>query len=511
MTRSNLLLFLSICLAPLKGLTNGIPELDQCHAEYKNGILEVFYDLSDEEESRIRVSCKVFDPSDHSLIAIDQMEGDVGPMVPTGANRSIRIRFANPAALPSEIRVHLSAHDGEPIQVADILREVSESSLQNNLLSIQGKRHVVNDPAFMEKARQILRDYSSAHLPTKVLNGTLPNYQVVNIEGNQWGAESPNLIQVIDAHYDTYGISPGADDNGSGVTGVMEAMKVLSKYYCKKTIRYLFFDLEEAGLIGSLFYLNNQRLPADRIENCINFEMIGYYSELDNSQDLPAGFNILFPNEFNQIIANKRRGDFITNTGNTLSKNLTQVFSNSGKNFVPELKIISLEVPGNGSVAPDLRRSDHAMFWDKGIPALMITDGANFRNKNYHTPRDSAHLLNFKFMSQVVQTSIASLIELAGVEHATAKTLDLRLETSVEEDLKGMPGLSYYQGMLTITTAGTGSEFNFRLFDLEGHLIREKRLNPDEEIQWQVDGPPRIHFIQFQTGQKTYTLKFLNH
>lgn len=494
-----------------KAWSNNIPQIDQCHAEFKNGILEVFYDLSDDEEIRISVDCKIFDPSDHSLIGIDQIEGDIGPMVLTGANKSIRIRFIEPASLPSTIRIHLSAHDGAPLNIEEILNEISESSLQTHLLSIQGKRHAVNDPVFMEKARNAIKDYTSRRLPSRFLTGSLPNYQVVNIEGNQWGGESPDRIQVIDAHYDTYGISPGADDNGSGVAGVMEAMKVLSPYYSKKTIRYLFFDLEEAGLIGSLFYLNNQKSANDQIENCINFEMIGYYSDQENTQDLPAGFNILFPSQYNQIIANKRKGDFITNTGNTLSKNLVQVFSNAGKNFVPELKIISLEVPGTGTVAPDLRRSDHAMFWDKNIPALMITDGANFRNKNYHTPKDSAQLLNYNFMSQVVRTSVASLIELAGIEHAAAKTLDLRMETSVKEQEIKLPRYQYIQGVLYISSDETTCNCQVRLFDSEGHLLRDDRLKPNEQIQWPLQGPTRIHFLQIQSGHRSHTLKFLNH
>ncbi len=81
-------------------------------------------------------------------------------------------------------------------------------------------------------------------------------------------------------------------------------------------------------------------------------------------------------------------------------------------------------MPGNGSIAPDLRRSDHASFWDKNYKALMITDGANFRNKNYHTIKDSLQYLNMDFLTKVVKASIATLATLAGVEHGTSSSLE---------------------------------------------------------------------------------------
>ena len=61
---------------------------------------------------------------------------------------------------------------------------------------------------------------------------------------------------------------------------------------------------------------------------------------------------------------------------------------NAVDTYVPDLRSVPLSVPGNGQIAPDLRRSDHARFWDANIPALMLTDASEFRNTNYHTPAD---------------------------------------------------------------------------------------------------------------------------
>ena len=61
----------------------------------------------------------------------------------------------------------------------------------------------------------------------------------------------------------------------------------------------------------------------------------------------------------------------------------------------------------------DLLRSDHAPFWRAEIPALMLTDTAEFRNPYYHTPADKINTLDFDFMLKVCKATIATTIDLA--------------------------------------------------------------------------------------------------
>ena len=58
---------------------------------------------------------------------------------------------------------------------------------------------------------------------------------------------------------------------------------------------------------------------------------------------------------------------------------------------------------------PDIFRGDHAPFWMAGIPAIMITDTANFRNPHYHRPTDTADTLDYDFMGDVTRALIATL------------------------------------------------------------------------------------------------------
>ena len=58
------------------------------------------------------------------------------------------------------------------------------------------------------------------------------------------------------------------------------------------------------------------------------------------------------------------------------------------------------------------RLGDHASFWDAGLPALMVTDTASFRNPNYHLPSDTIDTLDFTFMAELVRSLELALLEL---------------------------------------------------------------------------------------------------
>ncbi|MBK9271847.1 MAG: M28 family peptidase [Saprospiraceae bacterium] len=485
---------------------NQLPILEHCYSEFKNGVITIYYDLADPDNHLLEIRCAIFNQQNRNKIAIKNAEGDIGANVATGANKSIRLSFEDPSLLPADIVVHLSAHDGEKLNVGDLIAGVNRDSILHYLNQLQGKRNAVTDPVFLNKTRDDLLGFSSLHLLSRKIEGRLPQGQLINIEATQWGCEHPEQVQIIDAHYDSFGQSPGADDNGSGVAGVMEAMRILSPLYAQKTIRYLFFDLEESGLLGSQFYLINQLNPNDLLQNCINFEMIGYYSDQPNTQDLPAGFNILFPDVYNQVIANQRRGDFITNVGNVNSSALVDAFANAAIEFVPVLKVMSLKVPGNGTLTPDLRRSDHASFWDRNIPALMITDAANFRNKNYHTIRDSVHTLDLDFIIQIIKTTIAAMVQLSGIEHAAASSMELHLGTANKDASFELPKIYWANGILNIEAEENSPEIILNCFDSNGHLIKSSQLKPGHSLKWSNDGSPGIYFLCLRNhrSQKTY-------
>lgn len=391
-------------------------------ANWATNTLTLTYDIADVENDPLDIALAFSDNGGKTYNLTNLIPaplGDVGFPVGPGTGRSITCDISELALIQNVFTVRLVADDKQTFDLQQLVNEVDSARLRADLEFVQGIRHRTTGLAHLNEVRDSLRNHFSQlglfmEEHTFAYSGTTGR----NILGTFPGTGSAEKVVIVDAHYDTVNNAPGADDNGSGTVGVMEIARLLSRYPAKKTLRFIGFDMEEDGLIGSTRYVTNGIPAGEQIEGVFNFEMIGYYSEEPNSQEIPVGFDFLFPAATSQIVANQYRGDFITNVANANSSSLGLLFSNSAQQYVPDLKVITLNVFGNGSVAPDLLRSDHAPFWLNNKPALMLTDGADFRNECYHTPADTLdEKLNFTFVSRVVQATLAAAAQLAEIQH----------------------------------------------------------------------------------------------
>jgi len=151
------------------------------------------------------------------------------------------------------------------------------------------------------------------------------------------------------------------------------------------------------------------------VKAVINLETIGYTSKNPHSQTLPSGMTLeIF--EGYKINEQEMIGDFASIFADENSGFLAKTFLKNAQYELIDLPCASLTVPLNYSSIkqnfPDLLRSDHAPFWKHDIPALLISDSANFRNPYYHTGGDTIATLDFPFMKKVCQTTIATIIDL---------------------------------------------------------------------------------------------------
>ena len=132
-------------------------------------------------------------------------------------------------------------------------------------------------------------------------------------------------------------------------------------------------------------------------------ECVGYVSHEAGSQGTPPGVPITVPTV----------GNFLGIIGNEASRDLIAAVERSARRRSGHANL-ALAIPGRGDALPDVRRSDHAAFWDEGYPAVMLTDTANFRNPRYHLPSDTLDTLDLGFIEAVSRTVAASVVELAG-------------------------------------------------------------------------------------------------
>lgn len=124
--------------------------------------------------------------------------------------------------------------------------------------------------------------------------------------------------------------------------------------------------------------------------------MIGYYDSASGSQDYPYSvMSWLYPD----------RGDFIAVVGRMQDISAVRQVK-SALLSATELPVYSINAPG---FIPGIDFSDHLNYWQQDIPAVMITDTAFYRNKQYHQSGDTADRLNYQKMAQVIDGVISLL------------------------------------------------------------------------------------------------------
>lgn len=208
---------------------------------------------------------------------------------------------------------------------------------------------------------------------------------------------------VIGAHYDTYDELPGADDNISGVAGLIELTRLYSKSKPKCDIQIVAYTLEEPPYFRSDYmgsYIHAKSLYDNNIEvkAMFSLEMIGYFNDDMGSQDYPVkGMGYLYSD----------KGDFISLVGNMSQIGLTRFIKKSMRS-VTDLPVYSINAP---AFVVGIDFSDHLNYWRFDYPAIMVTDTAFNRNKNYHTEFDTAERLDYKRMAKVVDAVYYSLYQ----------------------------------------------------------------------------------------------------
>jgi hypothetical protein len=219
-----------------------------------------------------------------------------------------------------------------------------------------------------------------------------------------FGPESEERL-VIGAHYDAAEGAPGADDNASGVAGLLELAALLKERPPPMRVDLVGFTLEEPPHFrrdtqGSKVHARALRTQGVKVRAMLSVESIGFFSEASDSQQYPvAALKLRYPTT----------GHFIAVVGRTDQGGLVSTVQRA-MGAASDLPVESLAAP---RTLEGVDFSDHASFWDEGYPAVMVTDTALFRNPHYHTPGDTWETLDYERTAKVVEGLQCALESLA--------------------------------------------------------------------------------------------------
>lgn len=257
-----------------------------------------------------------------------------------------------------------------------------------------GQRDLYRNNAASLKATE---DYISSRLKSYGYAVEIQTYPVAgtvsrNITGVKTGAQLPGESVIVGAHYDTFG-NPGADDNSSGVAGMLTLARLLAKTPADRTIKFVAFANEEPPFfrtedMGSAVWAGAAAARREKIKAAIVLEMIGYYSEKPRSQKYPPLIGPLQPD----------RGNFIAQISNFSSRAMAGAIDREFRRN-STLPLVTIVLP---SIVPGVDYSDHRNFWKNGYPAVMFTDTSFYRNPNYHKSTDTPETLNYEYMAGLV-------------------------------------------------------------------------------------------------------------
>jgi hypothetical protein len=270
---------------------------------------------------------------------------------------------------------------------------VDETSIREHLARLTGAspatvggREVRISERRSEEGRRSAAEYMEASfeevgVPARILEFEAGGLRGFNVEATLRGTEGERHLWVT-AHLDSVD-NAGANDDASGLTSILLLAEALEELEPEHTIHFVAFDLEEVGLFGSTHYVENTvgavRGPEGEgtAVGALQSDMIGYEE-----------------GAFDAVLGTCGRAGPIDDA---LSRAAREIRS----------PIRLREVC--------LGRSDHEPFWDAGLPAAVLTDGAVYDGYPcYHKPCDTVDKLNASYLRSMIELTAAATALLAG-------------------------------------------------------------------------------------------------
>jgi len=428
-------LFFFFSLIPLLNFGQSIlPEVSNVRA---NSVgkrqLQIHYDVIADVDV-LDITLQIYDQAnEYFSIITEGVTGDIGAKVRPGVDK--KIIWKSNKEIPDNVKMRLIVDDYYKPTFDELQLSIDSAWISDMIKEIEGERHRFNDSAY-EKLQEVMTrvksHYQNIGLSVFVQDTLLQDFAiekdssqnllVENIVATKQGvSDNPNVV-LLTSHFDSGKESIGADDNASGLVASMEVARILSKFEFENTFRFVAFDHGKFGFLGSRFYAIKGITNEEKVSAVINLDMIGYYNDNPNSQTIPEGFEEKFPRAIKSVQDNENKGDFIMMASNINSGSLPGLFASMARNYVPDLKILSLTDTGPAYGSP-LGVSDHSIFWMRGFPAIYLGDTGDQRKSI--SEQDTASQLNYNRIYQIVKVTIATMIDLGQLKHCAVEEFSL--------------------------------------------------------------------------------------
>jgi aminopeptidase YwaD len=277
------------------------------------------------------------------------------------------------------------------IELSNLEKKISQTSLAK-LTPSAGDRVGVQDLVLPTLT-------ASFSLSVNIIRRESPSFNVVGIlPGSDPKLKDETIV--IGAHYDHLGrggegslapregeIHHGADDNASGVAGLIELARIISSQNPKprRTIVFIAFSGEEEGLIGSNYYVNHPIVPLANTVAMINMDMIGRMKE----RKLIAG-GVGTAQEWRALLDQENPPAAMT------ASSIRQTPNGDGASAAPANLTRAFDLTLNED---GFGPSDHSSFYAKQVPVLFFWTG---NHEDYHKPSDTADKINYEGEARIV-------------------------------------------------------------------------------------------------------------
>ena len=325
----------------------------------------------------------------------------------------------------------------------DVVNSYSSDSVYNNLIEFENLGIKEPGTAALNKTLTWLinkyNNYGYTDIEIDTLN--YGGFEVYNLIVTKLGTQFPTTYLIIDGHYDTKS-GTGTNDNGSGTSIILETARLLKNVNTEYSIKFIHFTVEEAGLVGSSYYVNNTVIPQNMdIKLVFNIDEVGGVNGMTN----------------NTIVCERDQSN------PTLSNAASAAFTDTLATCVSLYSSLLTEISFAYS-------SDYMPFQanENIITGLFEKN----QSPHPHTPTDNIGNMDVNYVYEITQATIG-----ASLYFAVAHQFDVGIESSTTiSRIQVYPNPAKEQ--LTVNLGNIPLEnTTLQLINIVGEIVLEKTMN----------------------------------